>query len=154
MAAVKASWKGMARLKEKLRRLPLEVQNDVKPALKDGAQIVADDVARSMRETKTGRVYKRKGRVYQASAAGQAPAVFSGRLIGSIKIEDATGNRPGVRLRITGAQAMALEFGSTRSAARPFLFPAVKRNRPKINTEIKRQVKASLQRMAARRGNG
>lgn len=150
MAAVKASWRGMARLKEKLRRLPLEVQNDVKPALKDGAQIVADDVARSMRETKTGRVYKRKGRVYQASAAGQAPAVFSGRLIGSIKIEDATG----VRLRITGAQAIALEFGSTRSAARPFLFPAVKRNRPKINTEIKRQVKASLQRMAARRGNG
>lgn len=155
MAAVKASWKNMARLKDKLRRLPLAIQEEVKPALKDGAQIVASDIERDMRGgAKTGRIYKRRGRVYQSSAAGEAPAVLSGALVGSIKVEDIGGNRPGVRLRVTGAQAFALEFGSTRSAARPFLFPALKRNRPKVNAEIKRQVKASLQRMAARGGRG
>lgn len=148
---VKASWKGMARLKSKLRRLPNEVLDDLVPTLEASAQIVADDLKRDMRGPKTGAIYRIRGRLHQSSGAGESPAVFRGRLIDSIKVE-----RQGkdVRLRVTGAQAMALEFGSTRSAARPFLFPALKRNRPKINEEIKQKTRASLKRLAAKRGSG
>lgn len=148
---VKASWKGMARLKSKLRRLPAEVLDDLVPTLEASAQIVADDLKRDMRGPKSGKVYRIRGRLHQSSGAGESPAVFRGRLIDSIKVE-----RQGkdVRLRVTGAQAMALEFGSTRSAARPFLFPALKRNRPAINETIKQKTRASLKRIAAKRGNG
>lgn len=141
----------MARLRSKLRSLPAEVHEDLRPTLKEAAQIVADDLAKDMRQPKTGKTYVRKGRVHVSSAAGESPAVFSGRLIGSIKVED---EGKGVRLRVTGAQAMALEFGSTRSAARPFLFPALRRNRPAINTKIKDETKKSLRKIAAKRGNG
>ncbi len=141
----------MQRLRNKLRSLPAEVHEDLRPTLKEAAQIVADDLAKDMRQPKTGKTYVRKGRVHVSSAAGESPAVFSGRLIGSIKVED---EGKGVRLRVTGAQAMALEFGSTRSAARPFLFPALRRNRPAINTKIKDETKKSLRKIAAKRGNG
>jgi len=148
---VKASWKNMARLKNKLRRLPAEVLDDLVPTLEASAQIVADDIARDMRGPKTGKVYRIRGRLHQSSGAGESPAVFRGRLIDSIKVE-----RQGkdVRLRVTGVQAMALEFGSVRSAARPFLFPALKRNRPKINETIKQKTRASLKKLAAKRGHG
>lgn len=79
--------------------------------------------ANVLKGSKTGRLYKRgKKRYHQASAPGESPASDSGDLVISIrpeKIDD-------LHWRVTIAMpyAAALEWGTERMAARPFVRPA------------------------------
>lgn len=84
----------------------------------------------------TGRVYRRKGRVHQASAPGQPPAVDTGHLratIGHQVHHDAAEGRlvgdvgSGANPAIPGTKkAEWLEKGTRRMAPRPFLRPSLR----------------------------
>jgi hypothetical protein len=93
-----------------------------------------------MREPKTGRVYIIGGKVHQASAPGEAPAIFSGELINSIE--------PYEESQLTwivpssGIQAW-WEFGLRGYAARPYFRPAVAEESERFNKGCKDAVKAA-----------
>lgn len=74
----------------------------------------------------SGRTYKRGGVTHQASAAGQPPAVDTGRLRASITYE--LGNTGKVLVARVGTNvnyARHLELGTSRMRPRPFLRPAL-----------------------------
>lgn len=78
-----------------------------------------------MTGVKTGREYKRKGRIHIASAAGEPPAVDTSFLIGSIDVPQASLTDTSATVVIAAEYAEALEFGTDRMAARPFVRPAI-----------------------------
>lgn len=96
--------------------------------------LMVGDAKRSVaRGPKTGRVYmkgKNRNIRHQASAPGEPPATDTGRLVNSI-VGDAkvVGKQVQGYLEARTAYAGYLEFGTRKMAARPFMTPAVMRNR-------------------------
>lgn len=77
-----------------------------------------------MTGAKHGRIYRKKGgRIHQASAPGEPPAVDTGHLIGSI--QTVIKSPIEAEIIIPAEYAQALEFGTSRMAARPFVRPAI-----------------------------
>ena len=96
--------------------------------------LMVGDAKRSVaRGPKTGRIYmkgKNRSIKHQASAPGEPPATDTGRLVNSI-VGDAkvVGKQVQGFLEARTAYAGHLEFGTRKMAARPFMTPAVMRNR-------------------------
>ncbi len=105
----------------------------------------------SMTGGKHGRTYRRgaiksrrkadRGQVigykfHRASAPGEAPAVDTGALMGSIQHE-MTGPTEGIVFSNL-VPAVILEFGGSRMAARPFMTPAANAERARHVAEIAR----------------
>lgn len=99
------------------------------------------DIARRsvvlMQGPKTGYEYPRpNGRMHQASAPGEAPAVDTGNLFNSIKA-DMIGSKVGV-VFTNVEYAPILEFGGAKMAARPFFAPATDAAWPGFLERMKR----------------
>jgi hypothetical protein len=101
-----------------------ETNREVKEAVKSSSEKIVGTAKNAIDTgSRSGRVYKRRGRVHQASAPGEAPAGDSGTLENSGAVEvspdgmtaTATFNAP---------HASDLETGTADIAARPFLGPA------------------------------
>lgn len=119
--------RGLKQLGLNFRRFEKAMQEEVQDLVRKTAIKVHGDAVRSIqRGPKTGRVYKRKGKTHRASAPGQAPATDSGALASSVamvhgKMESAVG---------TGLESGPhLEFGTATMEERPWLFPALEKNR-------------------------
>ena len=79
----------------------------------------------AMMGPKHGKVYQKAGRVHQASAPGEAPAIDLGNLLNSLAVEivsDLT-----ARVTVGAEYGSPLEFGTVdgKIAPRPYLRPAV-----------------------------
>lgn len=102
--------------------------------LKGAIDIMVGDAKRAVaRGPKTGRIYmkgKNRNIRHQASAPGEPPATDTGRLVNSI-VGDAkvVGRQVQGYLEARTSYAGYLEFGTRHMAARPFMTPAVMRNR-------------------------
>lgn len=72
---------------------------------------------------KTGRIYRRHGRIHQASAPNEAPATDTGFLVNSIATR--RGGRLSWEVLAAASYAAYLEMGTMRMAPRPFLMPAL-----------------------------
>lgn len=92
---------------------------------------------------KTGRKYRRRGVVHQASAPGEAPATDTGGLIGSRRIETDKA-RVAARLIFSKKTARWLEFGTKRMAPRPYARRAIAEKRREVKAAIIGEVKAEL----------
>jgi HK97 gp10 family phage protein len=80
---------------------------------------------------RSGVTYERGGKTAQRSAAGEPPKTDQGILAGSIRLKlDA--NNLGASVESGAKYSEALEFGTSKMAARPFLQPALEANRSKI----------------------
>lgn len=102
--------------------------------MRGGVALVVADAKRSVaRGPKTGRIYTRGNISHQASAPGEPPATDTGVLLNSIAgdVEVTNGVVQGL-VRASAKYALYLEFGTRKMAARPFLLPAVERNRSAI----------------------
>ncbi len=142
-----------------LRLLEQEVERAVELTLKGVAQMIANDAKVSVaRGPKTGRTYttrfktnKTTGRIFptedrvphQASAPGEAPASDTGKLVGSI-VGDAQGLKGYVEAR--SVYAIHLEYGTRAMAARPFMVPALERNRARAGALITAAVQTAMAR--------
>lgn len=82
---------------------------------------------------KSGETYQlyNPRRIHTASAPGEAPAADTGYLHSNI-IFDIDADGLGASIESRAAYSAALEFGTSKMQARPFLHPAVEENRPKI----------------------
>jgi len=102
-----------------------DVEKDMKLSLTSGA--------------KSGRTYKRYNpkRIHKASAPGEAPASDTGYLLNNIsrKIDpDGMGGEVGTSQSVKYAKM--LEYGTSKMQPRPFLFPALEKNKAKITDRI------------------
>lgn len=123
-------------IKTLTKRLKVTPEKRVKRALFESGSLVRGTAIQSIaRGTKTGVTYQKynPNRIHTASAAGEPPATDTGRLVNSIYQD--TKKRGKTFVGIVGAgvdYAIHLEFGTTNMGARPFLQPALRKNRKKI----------------------
>ena len=90
----------------------------------------------------TYELYKPR-RTHTASSAGQPPATDTGFLVNNIVITMDTADKGlSVNVESRADYSTALEFGTSKMAARPFMQPALEENKPKINRLAKQMVKA------------
>lgn len=94
------------------------------------AERIADHARAEMRAGKSGRLYG----AHRASAPGEAPAVLTGALIGSLAAEQ-TGPTEAAAYA-ADEKAPRLEYGNGRVAARPFLQPAAAAERSVFEAAI------------------
>ena len=106
---------------------------NVRRALLQSGNYVKKSMTDSMQKTaKTGRLYKRGGVTHRASAPGEAPAVDTGRLVGSINIDFQPTKYyvdSGV-LPVEIDYARHLEYGTRKMEPRPFVAPARAKAKP------------------------
>jgi len=135
---MKSKITGLENLKKKLDKISKKAKEDVQKAVITGALIVEGEAKKSIQQSSgTGRTYGN----HTASSPGNAPRTDTGRLVSSIATE------PGdLEAKVgTGLDyGKYLEFGTSVMAARPWLFPALERNKKKINKLIADAVKAAL----------
>lgn len=129
-------FKGVKRLIKDVEKLSLRASEEIKDAVSEAALGIQGTARRSMAQGGRGIVYRRRGIEHKASAPGDPPATDTGRLSSSINIT--TGFRGGLTAEIgtNVFYAPQLEFGTTRIAPRPFLFPALERERPKFEKAV------------------
>lgn len=78
----------------------------------------------------TGRIYKRGGVTHQASRPGEPPAPDTGRLRASVTNEQLPDGS--VQVKVTAPYAVALEFGTSRMAPRPYVRAAIARMKQRV----------------------
>jgi len=112
-------------LKSLVTRATLIVENHAKQSIASGSP--------------SGRTYTRGGISHTASAAGQPPATDTGFLVSNITSKVKTEGTQVIGQIIASAPyAKPLEFGTSNMSARPFMQPALNKNRAKINRIFKK----------------
>lgn len=94
---------------------------------------------------KTGRIYRRRGIVHQASAPGEAPATDTGALVQSGATYYDEPNVTG-RVNWSSAHAAPLEFGTEKMDPRPFARNTFEEEREAITGLIEDGVRGELAR--------
>jgi len=117
-----------------LSRLTADVTVRVDRAVAETAEAAANDAKASMAMSKSGTIYKRRGISHQASAPGEPPALDIGRLVGSVRVTRLGSMRWAMGPNTEYAEA--LEYGTRKMGARPFLRPAVERARPVFMAKV------------------
>lgn len=92
---------------------------------------------------KTGRVYRRRGVVHQASAPGEAPASDTGTLVNARRIDLLTAELA-ARLTFTARHAPFLERGTKNIEPRPFAARALAETQDEVRGAIASEVRAAL----------
>ena len=148
---VSVSVEGLDRIKNATGEVVQNINRELDIALFAVAKKVEADAKRSILEGgKTGKLYKRRTVVHRASAPGEAPASDTGRLVNSINsyLDKAGKSALVIAGRGTVIYAAMLEFGTRFIAARPFMFPALEKNRAwimeRINQAVRRAAAKSI----------
>lgn len=152
---MKSSVTGIENFMAKLAAIPAGVNKPVRVAIAAAALKVEGDAKLNvLRGSKTGRIYKRgKKRIHQASAPGESPASDSGAMVAAITQQITAGGldaEVGVFGSVPGKDGKPrnypkdLEFGTSKMAARPWLLPALEKNRKQILSSVERAVNAAL----------
>lgn len=137
---------GLDRIGDATDRVRRAVAKELNVALYASAKKVERDAKESILSgNKTGRLYRRgKTVVHRASAPGEAPASDTGRLVNSVLGEVVRGSAGEAKVKAGGGivrYARMLEFGTIKMAARPFLFPALERNKAWIRERLAKAVR-------------
>lgn len=108
----------VARLEKEFGAAAMEVADDVR-----------DAIPAEMRSSRPrGRTYKRGGRVHQASAPGQPPAIDKGQLVNSFRSRK-TGKTSAEIYSTDEPKAAGLEYGTSTTAPRPVAEPTLEKKR-------------------------
>lgn len=118
----------------------LRIANEAKVRMTKAVELVRGEAIRLMSTHKTGRRYRvpgTKGAWYTASAPGEAPAVPTGRLRGSIAYQVTATSTETIGIVGTALQYGAeLEYGTRTIRPRPWLGPAFRNTKEKIQETL------------------
>jgi HK97 gp10 family phage protein len=117
------------------------VIQELNKGLVASAAKVHDEASKSLTGgKKTGKIYKRGNKTHQSSAAGEAPASDTGTLVQSLSFYNFK-----EKLEATVVSrleyAKMLEFGTSKIAPRPFLFPAYEKSKEWIKERLDKAVR-------------
>tara|TARA_Y100000816_G_C25888339_1_gene463443 strand:+ start:147 stop:587 length:441 start_codon:yes stop_codon:yes gene_type:complete len=133
-------FKGLKEAISKNEKRGKDAAKELKISMHRATSVVEAHVLKSIKQKGTGRVYPRKGQPpHQASSAGQPPATDTGNLGNNIS-SSVKGRADGAvvgQIIAATEYAVHLEFGTSQMAARPFMTPALRQNRKKINKIFK-----------------
>ena len=135
---------GIQNLQGFQKKLKKRIVDNPEKHLKQLVQRAATTVEGTAKESivsgnPTGRTYVRGGISHTASAAGQPPAQDQGQLAQNITTKVTTNGTQVIGQIIASApHAPHLEFGTSTIEPRPFMQPALERNRPKIKRMFKK----------------
>ena len=123
------------------KRLTVDAPKKLSRALTRSVMVVRGEAIDSIASgVKSGATYKRGGKDHTASAAGEAPATDTGKLISGITTEVKIMDKELVGMVKAfaadgkgGNYATHLEFGTRKMGARPFMQPALQKSEAKIN---------------------
>jgi HK97 gp10 family phage protein len=127
---------GSEELKRALAEFGIQANKELADIVRGTAQNVRSHAVKAIqRGTKSGTVYEKTNpkRSHTASAPGEAPATDTGRLVSSLAA-DINGLRAEVSANTE--YAAPLEFGTRKMEPRPFLFPALEKERPAWNRRL------------------
>lgn len=136
---------GLDQLARNTQAVQRAVQEEIGKGLYASAEQIASDYKRSvLAGGKTGRIYRRRTVIHQASAPGEAPASDTGTLVNSVHVAlEATLSAV---MRVASKYAALLENGTRFMAARPALVPAVEKNRRWITDRLQRAFVTAIRR--------
>jgi HK97 gp10 family phage protein len=140
---VTAQLTGTVELRAALRKFGVNANGEIAQIVKGTAQNIRTHAIKSIqRGTKSGLVYEKTSpkRTHKSSAPGEAPATDTGRLANSINAEI-----DGKKAEIVADTEYAawLEFGTQSIEPRPFMLPAMEKERPKWEARLNRIVDAA-----------
>ena len=123
------------------KKLKEEGMKNVKRAVFRGANVVRTEAVESIaRGPKTGKIYTRGSIAHQASAPGEAPATDTGflqtQITTQVKVQD---DKVIGQIIASAPYARHLEFGTTNIMPRPFMQPALEKNKNKILRIFKKE---------------
>ena len=121
---------GTDELRRALREFGINADREIAQIVNGTAQNIRTHAIKSIqRGTKSGIVYEKTSpkRTHKASAPGEAPATDTGLLANSIQA-DIEGRQATVFTDLE--YAAWLEFGTQKIEPRPFMFPAMEKERP------------------------
>ena len=121
-----------------------DYEGDLKALIGRAGNLVRNTAVQSINQgAKSGVSYTKYNprRTHTASAAGQPPAADTGLLANNIVL-DIDANGFGANVESRADYSTALEFGTSKMAARPFMQPALEENKPKIRRLAKQMIKA------------
>lgn len=122
---------------EPLKKAGVLIEQRTKQVIQRATFHVRNTVVDSiMRESKTGRTYKRGSVTHQASAEGEAPASNTGFLVNNVYQQITKNGLTGIVESRAGYSAF-LEYGTQKMGARPYMFPALEKTRQKFFKDIK-----------------
>lgn len=140
---------GLAETIQALYAKEKTLEGKIDIAIRSGAVDVVESAKKPMAQgTHGGKVYVRTDKngnktYHKSSAPGEAPAVDRGRLIASIAaVKSIYGD--GWLVGTSLDYGKHLEFGTKNMESRPWLIPALEKNRKAIYTSIQKAIKASL----------
>jgi|TARA_R100000482_G_scaffold39441_1_gene13520 HK97 gp10 family phage protein len=145
MTQIKATVVGSLNVEANISKFTKESKQLLKQAVFKGVADVEKDAKISIqRGGKSGFVYQRYNprRTHQSSAPGEAPASDTGFLVNSIK-RKMDGDGFGGEIASRAFYSKFLEFGTVKMLPRPFMFPALEKNRKKITQRLKQVIKSA-----------
>ena len=144
MTIMTFKFSGVEEATKALEKVKEDLENNMQEILLGGGQLIRGEAIRSIQSgAKSGKTYKRYNptRTHKASAPGEAPASDTGFLVSNIRVKD---QKDLVQVRSEASYSKFLEYGTSKMLARPFLFPAMEKSKPKIAQVILQKVKQSL----------
>ena len=133
----------------RFKKLDKDLEEPFREVVKGGGQLIRGEAVKSIQTgMKSGRIYEKYNprRTHRASAPGEAPASDTGNLVRNIRVRNE--NKDLVKVESNAPYSSFLEFGTSKMLARPFLFPATERSRPKIAQAVFNRVKQEIQKIA------
>jgi len=140
--------KGVKKALQSLKALEKDLQEPFREVIKGGGQLIRGEAIKSIQTgPKSGRTYEKYNprRTHKASAPGQAPASDTGNLVRNIRVRQVDVDN--VAVESNAFYSSFLEFGTSKMLARPFLFPATERSRPKIAQAVFNRVVKEIKRL-------
>ena len=139
---------GLDRLTIKLLKMPDSVTKGLKREIANAGFLIQGQAIKSISKgSRTGVRYKRGGKSAQRSAPGEFPKSDRGRLVASINVSSDIGAKGLiVKVGTNLKYGRALEFGTLKMAARPWLGRTLKLNLKTIVQNISRELKIVLSR--------
>ena len=131
---------------KKFDTLKKDLETPFREVIAGGAQLIRGQAIRSIQTgPKSGRIYEKYNprRTHRASAPGQAPASDTGNLVSQIRVREE--NKDLIKVESNALYSSFLEFGTSKMLPRPFMFPALEKNRQKILKRINQAIKVAGQ---------
>lgn len=140
--------KGLDALKRRLAGMPKALDKAVDAGLFVAGRKIERDAKESLRHRGSGAVYKHGKVTHQASSPGQPPATDTGRLGNSINVVQLL-DKGVVEVRAGGSRsnvkyAAMLEYGTVHMEPRPFMRPALLRNKKFITQAVSAKIAEAL----------
>jgi HK97 gp10 family phage protein len=139
---------GLKKAQDALKNLEKDLEQPFREIILGSAQLIRGEAIKSIQTgPKSGRIYEKYNprRTHKSSAPGQAPASDTGNLVSQIRVRQK--NPDEVIVESNALYSAFLEFGTSKMLARPFLFPATERSRPKIVQAVFNRVVKEINRL-------